>query len=142
VSNDDDAECRQRSLTLFVRQPIPKLIENQRDRRARGGTMAVAARDTGLLLELRAGEFASTATTRVSPRERLWASSPNSVNTKQWGYSCTCFRRLERGTFAFPSGDTADLSITTTELAMILGGVELPTARRRTRYQRPEPALT
>ncbi|OAI52716.1 hypothetical protein AYO44_16495 [Planctomycetaceae bacterium SCGC AG-212-F19] len=26
-------------------------------------------------------------------------------------------RRLERGTFAFPNGDTVDLSITTTELA-------------------------
>jgi transposase len=51
-------------------------------------------------------------------------------------------RRLERGTFAFPSGDTADLSITTTELAMILGGVELPGTRRRSRYRRPEPALT
>jgi transposase len=51
-------------------------------------------------------------------------------------------RRLERGTFAFPSGDTADLSITTTELAMILGGVELPGTRRRSRYLRPEPALT
>jgi transposase len=51
-------------------------------------------------------------------------------------------RRLERGTFAFPSGNTADLSITTTELAMILGDVELPSARRRTRYQRPEPALS
>jgi len=51
-------------------------------------------------------------------------------------------RRLERGTFAFPTGDTADLSITTTELAMILGGVELPSTRRRSRYQRPEPALT
>jgi hypothetical protein len=49
--------------------------------------------------------------------------------------------RLERGTFAFPSGDTADLSITTTELAMILGGVELPNARRRTRYRRPARAL-
>jgi transposase len=51
-------------------------------------------------------------------------------------------RRLERGGFAFPSGDTADLSITTTELAMILGGVELPGTRRRPRYQWPEPALS
>jgi transposase len=51
-------------------------------------------------------------------------------------------RRLERGTFAFPSGDTADLSITMTELAMILGGVELPATRRRPRYQRPEPVMT
>jgi transposase len=51
-------------------------------------------------------------------------------------------RRLERGTFAFPSADLTDLSITTTELAMILGGVELPSTRRRTRYQRPVPAVT
>jgi transposase len=51
-------------------------------------------------------------------------------------------RRLERGTFAFPSGDKADMSITTTELAMILGGVELGGTRRRTRYRRPEPAVT
>jgi hypothetical protein len=34
------------------------------------------------------------------------------------------------------------LSITTTELAIILGGVELPSTRRRTRYQRPEAAFT
>jgi transposase len=51
-------------------------------------------------------------------------------------------RRLARGTFALPSGGTADLTITTTELAMILGGIELPSAQRGTRYQPPEPALT
>jgi transposase len=51
-------------------------------------------------------------------------------------------RRLERGTFAFPTGDTADLSVTATELAMILGGVELLGTRRRTRYRQPEPAMT
>jgi transposase len=56
------------------------------------------------------------------------------------GYSLY-IRRLERGTFAFPGGDAADLSITTTELAMILGGVELRGTRRRTRHQRPEAAL-
>ena len=38
--------------------------------------------------------------------------------------------------------DTAELSVTATELAMILGGVELQNAKRRTRYQRREPALT
>src|SRR5215471_8298640 len=47
-------------------------------------------------------------------------------------------RRLERGTFAFSQGDTADLSITTTELAMILGGFELPGARRRRRSATPQ----
>ena len=46
-------------------------------------------------------------------------------------------RRLERGTFAFPAVDAAEVSITTTELAMILGGIELGSARRRPRYERP-----
>jgi transposase len=51
-------------------------------------------------------------------------------------------RRLECGTFAFPRADTAEVSVTATELAMILGGVELQDAKRRKRYQRHEPALT
>jgi transposase len=33
-------------------------------------------------------------------------------------------RRLERGTFAFPAADAAEVSITATELAMILGGID------------------
>ena len=32
-------------------------------------------------------------------------------------------RRLERGSFAFPASDAAEVSVTATELAMILGGV-------------------
>jgi transposase len=51
-------------------------------------------------------------------------------------------RRLERGSFAFPTAATAEVSITATELAMLLGGVELASARRRPRYQQPAPALT
>lgn len=51
-------------------------------------------------------------------------------------------RRLERGTFAFPTSTAAEVSVTTTELAMILGGVELQGVKRRTRYRQPEPALT
>jgi transposase len=51
-------------------------------------------------------------------------------------------RRLERGTFVFPSAKTAEVSVTATELAMILGGVELQSVKRRTRYQRQEPART
>lgn len=46
-------------------------------------------------------------------------------------------RRLERGTFAFPKIDAAEARITATELAMILGGIELGSARRRARWQRP-----
>ena len=46
-------------------------------------------------------------------------------------------RRLEKGTFVFPTADAAELSITATELAMILGGIDLGSARRRPRYERP-----
>ncbi len=46
-------------------------------------------------------------------------------------------RRLEKGTFAFPKADTAEVSVTATELAMILGGVELGAAKARPRYERP-----
>ena len=46
-------------------------------------------------------------------------------------------RRLERGTFAFPTADAAEVSITTTELAMILGGIDLGSGKRRPRYTRP-----
>ena len=45
-------------------------------------------------------------------------------------------RRLEKGTFRFPTTATAEFSVTPTELAMILGGVELGSATRRPRYGR------
>jgi transposase len=45
-------------------------------------------------------------------------------------------RRLERGTFAFPAADAAEVTVTATELAMILGGIDLGSARRRRRYER------
>jgi len=53
--------------------------------------MVVAAADMGFLLESRIGEFASTATTRVSREGRLWVRSPHSVKAKQWGLSYSCF---------------------------------------------------
>ena len=46
-------------------------------------------------------------------------------------------RRLEKGTFRFPDAATAEVSITATELAMILGGVDLGSAKPRPRYERP-----
>jgi transposase len=46
-------------------------------------------------------------------------------------------RRLEKGTFRFPTAATAEVSITATELAMILGGIELGSAKRQPRYERP-----
>lgn len=46
-------------------------------------------------------------------------------------------RRLERGTFQFPKAAAAGVEITATELALILGGIDLGSAKRRPRYARP-----
>ena len=46
-------------------------------------------------------------------------------------------RRLEKGTFTFPKTDTVEVTITATELAMILGGIELGSAKKRPRYEHP-----
>jgi transposase len=45
-------------------------------------------------------------------------------------------RRLERGTFMFPTAVTADLGITAIDLALILGGIHLGSVKRAKRYQR------
>jgi transposase len=45
-------------------------------------------------------------------------------------------RRLERGTFAFPQADAPCVHVSSTELAMILGGLDYSLAQRRRRYQR------
>ena len=44
-------------------------------------------------------------------------------------------RRLEKGTFAFPTGATPELTITATQLAMILGGIDWAQTRTRRRFQ-------
>jgi transposase len=47
-------------------------------------------------------------------------------------------KRLERGTFQFPSTSAAaSVEVTSTDLALILGGIDLQSARRRPRYRRP-----
>ena len=46
-------------------------------------------------------------------------------------------RRLERGTFAFPSAGDASVTVTPTQLAMILGGLDPANARERRRYKSP-----
>jgi len=55
-------------------------------------------------------------------------------------------KRLEKGTFQFPvtptPTDASSLSVTATELALILGGIDLNSAQRRPRYHRPEPTAT
>jgi transposase len=44
-------------------------------------------------------------------------------------------RRLERGTFAFPSEPDTSVVVTPTQLAMILGGLDPTKARQRQRYK-------
>lgn len=48
-------------------------------------------------------------------------------------------KRLERGTFQLPSTprDAASIEITATQLALILSGIDLRSARQRQRDQRP-----
>ena len=46
-------------------------------------------------------------------------------------------KRLEEGTFQIPEADAAGIEIKATDLALILGGVDLASAKRRPRYQRP-----
>jgi len=46
-------------------------------------------------------------------------------------------RRLEKGTFAFPTATDASVSATPVQLAMILGGHDPAKARERRRYITP-----
>lgn len=52
-------------------------------------------------------------------------------------------KRLERGTFEFPKviGEAAGVSISATELSLILGGVAL-NAKRRPRYAKPDEQIS
>jgi len=45
--------------------------------------------------------------------------------------------RLEKGTFAFPAATDASASVTPTQLAMILGGLDPAKTRERRRYKTP-----
>ena len=46
-------------------------------------------------------------------------------------------KRLERGTFRLPAATSDRVEMTTAELAALLAGIDLDTARRRIRYCRP-----
>jgi transposase len=46
-------------------------------------------------------------------------------------------KRLERGTFRLPAAGADRVEMTTAELAALLAGIDLDTARRRARYSRP-----
>ena len=49
------------------------------------------------------------------------------------------YKRLESGNFRFPrcEDDTASVTISATDLAMLLDGVDLSSVKRRERYRRP-----
>jgi transposase len=54
------------------------------------------------------------------------------------GYGFALYlRRLERGTFAFPTARDASVLVTSTQLAMILGGLDPAKTRERPRYKTP-----
>jgi transposase len=48
------------------------------------------------------------------------------------------YKRLEAGTYQLPvvAGDAQGVEIDATQLALLLGGVDLPSAKRRKRYSR------
>lgn len=47
-----------------------------------------------------------------------------------------CAKRLEKGTFAWPTGGEAVVEMTAAELALILGGIDLRDTRKRRWYER------
>ena len=49
------------------------------------------------------------------------------------------YKRLEAGTFRFPSATQAALPLRPAELHMLLDGVDLDSVRRSRRYRRPTP---
>ncbi len=51
---------------------------------------------------------------------------------------CLWYKRLEAGTVELPatSRETTHVTLSATELALLLGGIELASARRRKRYRR------
>jgi transposase len=47
-------------------------------------------------------------------------------------------KRLQQGTFALPTGDTTDTALSPTQLALILGGIDLQDTQPRKRFQLPK----
>ena len=47
------------------------------------------------------------------------------------------YKRLEAGTFEMPAGDSP-VTLTTTQLSLLLGGIELGSVQHRKRYRRPK----
>jgi len=54
---------------------------------------------------------------------------------------CLWYKRLEKGTFHFPSASTASLEVEAAELMLLLEGIDLHGARRRPRWQKSRSSL-
>jgi len=55
---------------------------------------------------------------------------------------CLWYKRLEEGVFRLPSGKGASVELDTSELAMILEGIDPESAKREKRYARPRTDAT
>lgn len=56
------------------------------------------------------------------------------------GGFCIWYKRLEEGTFRFPSSDAGGCEVEAAELAMLLEGIDLRQTQQRKRYSAPVPA--
>jgi len=52
---------------------------------------------------------------------------------------CLWYKRLEEGVFRLPTGKGASVELDTSDLAMILEGIDPASAKREKRYVRPRP---
>jgi transposase len=55
---------------------------------------------------------------------------------------CLWYKRLEEGVFRLPTGKGASVELDTSELAMILEGIDPESAKREKRYARPRTDAT
>jgi transposase len=63
------------------------------------------------------------------------------VTPQKRGSCDASIKRLESGTFRVPHATAGHVEMTTADLAALLAGIDLNTARRRHRYTRPVTAL-
>ena len=64
--------------------------------------------------------------------------SRNRIKVLYWDRTglWVCAKRLEKGTFAWPTGGETAVELTAAELALILGGIDLRDTRKRRWYER------
>lgn len=70
--------------------------------------------------------------------EPLSVSCIRVIDESEGRYRAIRFKRLERGTFRIPAAGADRVEMTTADLAALLAGIDLNTARRRARYSRPD----